>query len=328
MQFYQGRLSVEQVASAPFPVVVEGTPLSLVASDFDLAANEQILVTDADERLLGFVKTAEVNRRTDTMGAERRRWFDMPIESLLPTRLEPDSRQLQFSQDASTRCTPVVENGSLIGLITEDDALISWNRVAPMLSRATADPVTGLPNRFGFERRLHEELNRARRVDSSVTVLLFDVDHFKDVNDQYGHTVGDVLLRTVGTTLTNSLRSYDYVARFGGDEFAAICFGCRPGEIVIPIQRIQDRIDSLQLENVETPLSLSIGAAVATSSAERWSPVTLIDAADECLYVAKDSGRHCAFYTELDSPDSPVCPTLTGCQTCEMTSAEAPSATC
>jgi diguanylate cyclase (GGDEF)-like protein len=308
MQFYRGKLCVEQLSDAPFPVVVEGTPLIKVAQDFDLDQHEQILVMDTDETLLGFVPTSEISRRAGTSGTERRRWFDMPIETLLPTRLEPTTQKEIIPDTGPVVCTPIFEQGNLVGLITKDDALISWKRVSPMLHRATADPVTGLPNRFGFDRRLHEELNRARRVDSSVSVLLIDVDNFKAVNDRFGHSVGDMLLRTVAATLTNSVRSYDYVARFGGDEFAAICFGCRPGEIEIPIRRIQQRMQDLQLDTVEQPLTLSIGAVVAAEGENIWRPMDLVNAADVCLYAAKEHGRDCAFFAELANPESEVVP--------------------
>lgn len=310
MQFYQGKLSVKEISEAPFPVVAEGTPLVIVAERYELARHKQILVVDCDQKLLGFVATAEIQRRAQTSGTERRRWFDMPIETLLPTRLDPMERSIQSDRSEHTDCTPIFEQGALVGLITQDDALISWKRVAPMLNRATADPVTGLPNRFGFERRLHEELNRARRVDSSVSIALIDVDHFKEINDHYGHSVGDILLRTVASTLTNSVRSYDYVARYGGDEFAAICFGCRPGEIAIPIGRIQERMQELQVHTVERPLTISIGAVVAAQSDNTWCPTRLIDAADACLYAAKENGRDCGFYAELETPESLVVPVL------------------
>lgn len=310
MQFYQGKLSVEEISEAPFPVVPEGTPLIMVAETYELARHEQILVVDSDQKLLGFVASTEIQRRTQTSGTERRRWFDMPIETLLPTRLDPMERSGQVTRSEQTDCTPIFEQGALVGLITHDDALISWKRVAPMLNRATADPVTGLPNRFGFERRLHEELNRARRVDSSVAVALVDVDHFKEVNDRYGHSVGDVLLRTVASALTNSVRSYDYVARYGGDEFAVICFGCRPGEIAIPIGRIQERMQELQVDTVERPLTISIGAVVAAQGENTWCPNRLIDAADTCLYAAKENGRDCGYCAELKTPESPVVPVL------------------
>lgn len=310
MQFYQGRLSVEEISEAPFPVVTEGTPLVAIADRFELARHEQIVVIDSNQKLLGFVATSEIRNLSQTMGTERRRWFDMPIETLLPTRLDPVERSVRTTRVQQTDCTPIFEQGTLVGLITRDDALISWKRVAPMLNRATADPVTGLPNRYGFERRLHEELNRARRVDSSVTVALIDVDHFKDINDQYGHSVGDVLLRSVASALTNSVRSYDYVARYGGDEFAVICFGCRQGEVSIPISRMQERMKQLQVHTVERPLTISIGAVVAAEGENTWCPTRLLDAADTCLYAAKENGRNCGFYAELKTPQSPVNPVL------------------
>lgn len=309
MQFFEGHLNFEQSSAPPVAVVCEGTPLQQVAARNDLQSNRHVLVVDSSGSLLGFIPCDEILKHTAIAGRdERRRWNDMPIETLLPTKLDSSPTESKFKADGSISCAPIFENGQLVGLMTGGDALISWNRVAPLLNRATSDPVTGLPNRYGFERRLHEELNRARRLDSSVTVVLTDIDFFKEVNDTHGHSAGDAILRATATALHESLRSYDFAARFGGDEFAAICFGCRPGEIDIPLQRIQSRAHSVRLDGVDQQLTISIGAAVAFPCEGGWSSTDLINAADECLYRAKDEGRDCAYYAELYDGQSDVTP--------------------
>lgn len=314
MKFYETNVLLGRESSSPIPIVEEGTPLSRVAVCSEMDAHHHVLVVDAARRILGFVDTDEIRKRTSIPGhTERRRWFEMSIESLLPARLDQQPVPNVNSQNELMSCTPVIEDGQLVSLITENDALISWNRLALMLNRATKDAVTGLPNRKAYERRLHEELSRARRVDGSVSVVLIDVDWFKEINDEHGHCIGDTALRTVGEALTNTMRSYDFVARYGGDEFAAICFGCRPGETVIPIRRVQDRIANLEMDGVRRRLTLSLGAAVAHGGSQAWSAVDLINAADECLYRAKESGRGCAYVTELKSPTDVVHPDRVWC---------------
>ncbi len=310
MQFFDGRLNFERSGESPYAVVTEGTPLNQVAARHDLDSNQHVLVVDSAGSLLGFIPCAEILKHIAIDGkAERRRWNDMPVEALLPTKLDAPSSEPTKRFDGTIECSTIFENGNLVGLMTGGDALISWKRVAPLLNRASSDPVTGLPNRFGFERRLHEELNRARRLHSSVAIVLTDIDHFKNFNDTHGHTAGDTILRTVASSLNDSLRSYDFAARFGGDEFAAICFGCRPGEIEIPLQRIQSRVRSVAVEGVNQPLTVSLGAAVAFPCEDGWNPVDLIDAADECLYQAKADGRDCAYYSELNDGIVDVTPT-------------------
>lgn len=313
MQFFDGKLNFEQMAASPVAVVSEGTPLRQAAERSDLECHQHVLVVDADGSLLGFIPCDEILKHTAISGRdERRRWNDMPVESLLPTKLDAPSAEPTLRTDGTIDCSPIFEDGNLVGLITGGDALISWNRVAPLLNRATSDPVTGLPNRYGFERRLHEELNRARRLHSSVAVVLSDVDHFKNVNDTHGHTTGDAMLRAMATCLNDSLRSYDFAARFGGDEFAAICFGCRPGEIDIPLRRIQSRVQSVAVDGVNQPLTISLGAAVAFPCEDGWNAIDLINAADECLYRAKAAGRNCSYFAELHDGNTDVTPACVG----------------
>lgn len=210
-----------------------------------------------------------------------------------------------LSDSVSMDCTPILDSSQLVGVINQEDLLISYRAIEKVLRRATTDPVTGLPMRSVFERRIREEWRRAERTEESLAVILIDVDHFKDVNDRCGHLVGDAVLHMVGSCLKTSLRSYDLVARHGGDEFAAICFGCRPGEIDIPVARLLDAINRLSIPadpGGTHMISLSIGAAVMHGAFDKCQPLHLIETADRCLYRAKQNGRARAYRTEITGP--------------------------
>jgi diguanylate cyclase (GGDEF)-like protein len=164
-----------------------------------------------------------------------------------------------------------------------------------MRYRATHDTLTGLWNRGVALELLQRELQRGRRDQqpSGVTVLLGDIDHFKHVNDTFGHAAGDAALRKVSKHLTDSVRNYDAVSRYGGEEFLVILPTC---DAKSGCDRAEHIRHALELEPVVTgeakiPITMSIGAA---NSAE-WPGLeaeALIRKADEALYRAKGDGRN------------------------------------
>jgi diguanylate cyclase (GGDEF)-like protein len=175
-------------------------------------------------------------------------------------------------------------------------------------------------NRLTYERRLQEEWSRAQRTGCSVGLIIVDLDHFKTINDRWGHSLGDQVLRHVASKLEGSLRSYDVLARYGGDEFVALCVGCRPGEIEIPIQRIFQSLRSspLTLQREPVPLSASVGAAVCHDCFSDSSPAELFAVADRCLYDAKQM-RGKAVWKEMGSQwkSEPACSfAAEGCDSC------------
>jgi diguanylate cyclase (GGDEF)-like protein len=294
--------------SADQPVVLSCRMLLHEAVErFDLAAHPYFLVVDDAGMLVGVVAPEEIAARIGAWNeTERKRWSDMPIEGLLKTRIEA-GHYLDVAQPASdwpvgTRlpCTVLGEKGRVLAVLTHDDLLISWKAAESTLRAALVDTVTQLPNRLVFHQRLQEELVRGQRLGHSVGVILVDVDHFKQINDVYGHAVGDIVLQAVGRCLQSTMRSYDHVARFGGDEFAVVCCGCRPDEINLPLARLQQGVRDLRLNGSAaiSNVSISIGAAVTHQPRTIQQPEALIDAADQCLYRAKGHGRNCAFKRE------------------------------
>ena len=155
---------------------------------------------------------------------------------------------------------------------------------------ACEDPLTGLQNRRAFDEALRRDLARAKREGGSLGLVIFDLDHFKELNDRVGHQAGDRVLRTFGAVLHDGLREMDGVARLGGDEFAVIL----PGATEADGHRIAERVRSA-LERVEPFASgsrLSVSAGVAIFPAHGETPTTLFHSADMALYAAKGGGRN------------------------------------
>jgi diguanylate cyclase (GGDEF)-like protein len=165
-------------------------------------------------------------------------------------------------------------------------------QVAEVRHRATHDPLTGLLNRAAILDALREQLVRAEREGKAVGVLLGDLDHFKSVNDTFGHLAGDAVLREAAQRMSAAVRSYDAVGRYGGEEFLILLAGCEDDN---DIMKQADRIRSLVAEGpVQTadgaiPITLSLGAA---SSSEYRETELILRAADAALYRAKRTGRN------------------------------------
>lgn len=285
-----------------------------VLSVADLDSHRYLIVEDDHGSILGVVETEDLLQKvTSPDPVERRRWCDMPLESAISARLDSYSTARQVRSTSTpthayreiTGAAISTADDDLAAIFLEDELYLRWSSVKQILQHALVDSVTGLPNRMVFERRLDEEWQRLERSANTVCVVLIDLDYFKNINDEFGHAVGDIVLKEIGTTLQRQFRSYDLLARYGGDEFAAILTGCSATKLVIPIGRIQEGIQKLRIENYpELPkLSLSVGAVSIRSQSDVASMDTLLREADACLYRAKDNGRNCAFIADLTNSD-------------------------
>ncbi len=156
---------------------------------------------------------------------------------------------------------------------------------------ATQDPLTALFNRRGLLQLHHQELLKARRNQSPITVVVCDIDKFKQINDTYGHPTGDEVLRTIAAALKSSSRGSDIVARSGGDEFVIVLPGTGVSGGVIFVERVQHFLRKEKNRNsVPTPVTMSFGIAeMDISGAEDEG----IAKADSALCAAKSKGRDC-----------------------------------
>ena len=155
---------------------------------------------------------------------------------------------------------------------------------------AYRDGLTGVFNRRYFETRLIEEITRAARYGSGVSVLMVDLDHFKKVNDQFGHMLGDDVLRTVSNIFLRTLRKVDVVCRYGGEEFAIILPATPGGSAYIVADKLRRAVAGAEHPGVSVPVTISAG--VAEFPANGITRDDIVRAADAALYKAKQSGRN------------------------------------
>jgi two-component system cell cycle response regulator len=159
---------------------------------------------------------------------------------------------------------------------------------------ATTDPLTRVLNRRALLDRLTAEVDRARRFNSSLTLLLLDVDHFKMINDTAGHLAGDSVLRQLGALLEEAVRKVDVVARYGGEEFVAILPETSSEGGVTFAERLRERVASQSFDvGIDKPVHLTVSIGVATFPSPRVATTEDFFArADEALYRAKSGGRN------------------------------------
>ena len=159
---------------------------------------------------------------------------------------------------------------------------------------ATTDPLTRVLNRRALLDRLTAEVDRARRFNSSLSLLLLDVDHFKQINDTAGHLAGDTVLRQLGALLEDAVRKVDVVARYGGEEFVAILPETVAEGGIIFAERLRERIAAQPFDvGAERPVHLTVSIGIATFPSPRIATTEDFFArADEALYRAKSGGRN------------------------------------
>lgn len=151
---------------------------------------------------------------------------------------------------------------------------------------AVTDPLTGLYNLRYFQIQIQREVQRARRYSTPVSLLMFDLNHFKSINDQYGHPVGDQVLRRVGEIFRENLRTLDVAVRYGGDEFAVILPNTSKMSAVPAMQKLAERIASDPIHWIR-PQRIYVSVGMAESPADTLGETELVRLADEDLYRNK-----------------------------------------
>ena len=164
--------------------------------------------------------------------------------------------------------------------------------IASYVSEARTDTLTGLPNRRAFDDELTRRMAEWRHNRRPVSVLLLDIDHFKQFNDQHGHLAGDTVLAETGRILRQNVHESDLVARFGGEEFAVILPGCETEGAPLAVERVRRAVEQNVVHFEKTTLRVTISLGVA--QAEPGEAISsLIRRADEAMYASKAAGRNC-----------------------------------
>lgn len=173
----------------------------------------------------------------------------------------------------------------------EGETEVLRERLRDERSQAQTDVLTGIPNRLAYEERLAQEVARWKRFSTPLVLLIWDVDHFKHINDNFGHKAGDKVLRTIARTLAGAIRETDFVARYGGEEFAHLMTGSSLADCLVVADRLRTVIESTGFHFRERAVTVTASCGLAQfrdgDSTESW-----FERADRALYRAKQAGRN------------------------------------
>ena len=168
-----------------------------------------------------------------------------------------------------------------------------------MRHEAEHDGLTGLWNHRVIVERLREEMSRSSRDGTSLSVVLIDVDYFKKINDTFGHLAGDLVLKEISAIFTSTLRSYDGIGRYGGEEFLLILPNCEIESALLRAEQLRQAVESARIMDGETMLQVTASFGVASAFPPHYEAETVIRAVDTALYQAKSSGRNCVIQADM-----------------------------
>ncbi|KMT66452.1 GGDEF domain-containing protein [Catenovulum maritimum] len=187
-----------------------------------------------------------------------------------------------------------------IGIIVYDVTDVAVNRIElnavnnelKRLSRT--DKLTGLYNRGYWEDCLAKEFKRAQRTEQVSTLVMFDIDHFKKVNDKYGHPAGDAAIKNTADLLIMNMRETDVAGRYGGEEYTVLLIGTTAEQSMTFVERLRKSIEDsvVQYQDQKFKYTVSLGVAELTKNIKSHSE--WIESADQALYQSKENGRNCA----------------------------------
>ena len=237
--------------------------------------------------------------------------IDLNRENLVQARLIS-----LFEEDLDFKCATMLAleiRDHLVGLLVyeqsqdllQEEILIIFSRQAALTienaklfakveEMALRDILTGLYNRRYFHQILDYELNRAKRYHQPLSLVFIDLDHFKEINDSFGHSVGDQFLKQISQKLQSLFRTTDLVARYAGDEFVAVLPATNSEGAMILARRLQETLGNYQIMARGRTLQVSVSIGVDTyEGSDGIGGMTFIDRADKAMYEAKAHGRNC-----------------------------------
>lgn len=237
---------------------------------------------------LGLERRKAVQRRWPTVLVPLLHGFALMLPILLGEFLHVDGATFSNSIWVTAFAVELVLYA--VGTVFLIFMLVSERTVAAHKVAASCDPLTGLFNRRGFSEATARMIDREARAGRPITVLIFDIDHFKSINDRFGHPAGDEVLKLFASVITHSLRITDLTGRIGGEEFAAM-LPCSLGEAMQAAERVREAFADCGIEVDDAPVATTVSIGVAGGPAGTELDV-LLAAADTALYQAKRSGRN------------------------------------
>lgn len=222
---------------------------------------------------------------------------DMPV-IMLTSRSEPADKVRGLEMGASDYITKPFDEGELMARVNIHlqirelhESLKEKNR--QLKEMADRNGLTGLYNHRYFQETISRDFQRAARYHESLSCVMFDIDHFKKFNDAYGHQVGDIILRELGSLVGQLMRDSDLSARYGGEEFALLMYHTASKEAFLISERLRKAVEQHKFQADNLSLTVTVSGGVASfPHPEIADAKTLIECADKAMYRAKEEGRN------------------------------------
>jgi diguanylate cyclase (GGDEF)-like protein/PAS domain S-box-containing protein len=299
-QSFWGIFSTEQMQAISkdqtFRSIAENSPDVILRLDTNL---RYLYVNQAAERATGWSADRIIGNTNQELGIPKNlstKWSAV-YRKVFETG-QPGTKEFDFPTPLGTRSflSHVVpeydENGRIKTILSVARDITARKALErELLVLAQTDPLTGLLNRRQFMQECNDELTRAKRYHNEFSIIIVDIDNFKQVNDQFGHAKGDEILILIAELLKQALRENDAVGRLGGDEFCLLLINSSKDEARAIAERVRQSIlDIPEVKNGKLPISASVGLA-------QWSPAddsisTIIQRADRFMYKAKEQGKN------------------------------------
>jgi len=209
------------------------------------------------------------------------------LEGLLGTMDEHQKQRDQREQEVASRLQSLASRVATM----EQEAIGFRAHLEEQRQKALIDTLTGLPNRAAWNERLDQEIDQLQKSRSSLLLGILDLDHFKRINDGYGHLAGDKVLKIVATQLKRHLRAADFLARFGGEEFVILLPHTQMADGLALLERLRQTVEACPFHFKGEPVTITVSMGITTFRPGERSDLVL-KRADQALYRAKDQGRN------------------------------------
>ncbi len=251
---------------------IEKTKLTIHGLLKNLESNIQKLLDDTAEYGSNLDEHASQLRKTETLAAIQK------VEQLLLQEVERmKNSTTNYQQQLDSAQQKLKEQEQILEKLSRD---------------ANTDFLTQVYNRAAFDRRLNEEFARYKRYGHIFSIILMDLDHFKDINDTYGHLAGDRVLRALASVLSEEKRASDFLARYGGEEFALILPGTDSKSAMVVAEKLRKKVETTTFRYENYSIHTSLSAGVTTVLPEDQTPTDVLKRADDATYEAKNQGRN------------------------------------
>ncbi|WP_320822092.1 diguanylate cyclase [Reinekea sp.] len=260
----------------------------------DIVAADSVILSEIKELNIEFNSSINMQMISARAKIDEQHKVDALKSELLQSLDQITTRLVEYQVNYANRLenlqTSKVEMNKQIRSLEQDniDLLTELNKERKL---GMLDTLTQLPNRLGFNNRLEAELSRAKRYDHPISVGIIDIDFFKRINDEFGHLVGDKVLRMIAGEMKRVCRDHDYIARYGGEEFILLLPQTELADAYVALEKIRTHVANCPFHFQNKPVPLNISAGVAQrrldESTEAW-----INRADVALYHSKHNGRN------------------------------------